>query len=208
MATLAIAARCVGEPSSCWRRSVFRRRSVASTTIRTSSRVECANACLIAIALACRPDVLIADEPTTALDVTIQAQILELIERLQRQRGMSVIFITHDLGRHRRNRGPRGRDVRRARRRKGVGWGTVRAAAAPLYAWAAGFDAAAPATTEVATADDRRHGAGVDRLCRRVVDFRIDVSGRRPSAPSEPASARIRRGPMRLRVITGASRSQ
>jgi peptide/nickel transport system ATP-binding protein len=53
---------------------------------------------LIAIALACRPDVLIADEPTTALDVTIQAQILELIERLQRQRGMSVIFITHDLG--------------------------------------------------------------------------------------------------------------
>ncbi len=53
---------------------------------------------LIAIALACRPDILIADEPTTALDVTIQAQILELIERLQHQRGMSVIFITHDLG--------------------------------------------------------------------------------------------------------------
>jgi len=53
---------------------------------------------LIAIALACSPDVLIADEPTTALDVTIQAQILELIERMQTQRGMSVIFITHDLG--------------------------------------------------------------------------------------------------------------
>jgi len=53
---------------------------------------------LIAIALACRPQLLIADEPTTALDVTIQAQILDLINELQAERGMSVLFITHDLG--------------------------------------------------------------------------------------------------------------
>ncbi|MBE5931575.1 MAG: ABC transporter ATP-binding protein [Lachnospiraceae bacterium] len=53
---------------------------------------------MIAMALACEPDILIADEPTTALDVTIQAQILDLIKELQKQLGMSVILITHDLG--------------------------------------------------------------------------------------------------------------
>jgi peptide/nickel transport system ATP-binding protein len=53
---------------------------------------------MIAMALACKPDILIADEPTTALDVTIQAQILNLIRALQAETGMSVIFITHDLG--------------------------------------------------------------------------------------------------------------
>jgi peptide/nickel transport system ATP-binding protein/oligopeptide transport system ATP-binding protein len=53
---------------------------------------------MIAMALACRPSVLIADEPTTALDVTIQAQILDLMEDLQARLGMAIVFITHDLG--------------------------------------------------------------------------------------------------------------
>ena len=53
---------------------------------------------VIAMALACEPDILIADEPTTALDVTIQAQILELMNSLQKELGMAIIMITHDLG--------------------------------------------------------------------------------------------------------------
>lgn len=53
---------------------------------------------MIAMALSCEPDILIADEPTTALDVTIQAQVLELMKDLQKSFGMSILFITHDLG--------------------------------------------------------------------------------------------------------------
>src|SRR5205085_12495455 len=54
--------------------------------------------CMIAMALACDPELLIADEPTTALDVTIQAQILELLDELRQTRRLAVLLITHDLG--------------------------------------------------------------------------------------------------------------
>src|SRR5262249_62177253 len=53
---------------------------------------------MIAMAIACNPKLLIADEPTTALDVTVQAQILDLLVTLQRERGMALLLITHDMG--------------------------------------------------------------------------------------------------------------
>ena len=74
---------------------------------------------LIAMAIASRPKVLLADEPTTALDVIIQDQILSLLLELQRDFGMSMILVSHDLGVIARDVRPDGRDVRRADRRAG-----------------------------------------------------------------------------------------
>ena len=80
---------------------------------------------MIAIALACGPKLLFADEPTTALDVTVQAQILDLLQEQQRERFMAMILVTHDLGvvagRDRRDRG----DVRGEDRREGADVGAV-----------------------------------------------------------------------------------
>ena len=74
---------------------------------------------MIAQSLACSPSLLIADEPTTALDVTIQAQILDLLKELQARDGMAIILITHDLAVVRQNRSKRLRHVRRPNCRTG-----------------------------------------------------------------------------------------
>ena len=89
---------------------------------------------MIAMALACNPRLLIADEPTTALDVTIQAQILELLRGLQERFGMAVILITHDLGVVAEYRRPGAGDVRRpGGRAGGASHPTLRGAAPSLH---------------------------------------------------------------------------
>ena len=88
---------------------------------------------MIAMALSCNPSLLIADEPTTALDVTIQAQILELMKRLQREYGSSILLITHDMGVVSRARRAGRRHVRRRRRRGGAEVGRLPRPAAPVH---------------------------------------------------------------------------
>ena len=78
--------------------SASRLRSAVSTSTRTRSRAACAQRVMIAMAIACGPKLLIADEPTTALDVTIQAGILELMRELRERLDMAIMLITHDLG--------------------------------------------------------------------------------------------------------------
>ena len=116
------------------------------------------------MALANKPDLLIADEPTTALDVTIQAQILDLLAELQRDEGLAMLFITHDLGIVRRVatacRGHEGRRDRRGRRRRR----RVRQPPAPLYADAARGRAQGPGRAGLARGGHHARGQGGARV--------------------------------------------
>ena len=123
---------------------------------------------MIAMALINSPKLLIADEPTTALDVTVQAQILELIERLQSETGTAVIMITHDLGvvaemTHEIAVMYAGRIVERAPTR-----GAVRRAAAPVHVGAAALDPAARLAARRGAGADRRPAAVADHAAERL----------------------------------------
>ena len=127
---------------------------------------------MIAMALALEPKLMIADEPTTALDVTIQAQVLELLRGLTEQAGTAMILITHDLGRRGRDDQPDQRDVRGLHRRDGDDARPVRDAVAPVHDRAAALDPA------------RRRAVG---------EPLIPIEGRPPDMRRAPSSARSRR---------------
>ena len=136
----------------------------------------------IAIALACRPPLLVADEPTTALDATVQHDILDLLERLRERRGLALLLITHDFGvvarlAHRVAVMYAGRIVEH-----GTSAGAVRGPAASLHASAAGRDSAWPA--QVAP---RRHRRRARRSPARPVRVRLRAA--LPGARSAPCDA-------------------
>ncbi len=125
---------------------------------------------MIAMALSCEPRLLIADEPTTALDVTIQRQILELLAKLKTQHRMSVLFISHDLGLVGEIADQRGGDAQRHHPRAGPGGAHLRGAAGRLHQGAAGLPAQPGRQPGAADGDRRPHrraagrrGAGAPR---------------------------------------------
>jgi ABC-type dipeptide/oligopeptide/nickel transport system ATPase component len=141
---------------------------------------------MIAMAVACKPKLLIADEPTTALDVTIQAQILEILQTLQRELGMALVLITHDLG-----------VVAGMSDRVAVMYGgriveegpATRRVSRPAHALhdgSSGFDPAARPARRTQIDADQRRAAGT---CRRS----DDPAGSRLAAGLQPPSAKAAR---------------
>ena len=143
---------------------------------------------MIAMAIACNPRLLIADEPTTALDVTIQAQILELLMSLQRERGMALILITHDMGVVAETAAARHRHVRGPDRRGGAGRGPLRRPAPPLHRGALGRPPRAqPRRAEAA------HDLGPGARARRPsvgLSLQSALRLRRRALPQRGAAAR------------------
>ena len=147
---------------------------------------------MIAMALACRPPLVIADEPTTALDVTIQAQILDLLREMQARVQLSLLLITHDLGVIARDGRPRRRHVRAAasssRRRSATSFADPQH---PLHAGAARVDAGRCTAAAADGRAARRASADAARRGRAIL-VKHFVRGRRPrSARRHDRSRRV-----------------
>jgi ABC-type dipeptide/oligopeptide/nickel transport system ATPase component len=150
---------------------------------------------MIAIAMACTPTILIADEPTTALDVTIQAQILDLMQEMKERTGAAVMLITHDPRRHRRDRAARDRDVRGRK----VEEAPVDALFAhPRHPYTRGLMTSIPRLNRAAAESESAHRAGSPRSrCRAVAHRRARRVHVRAALP-----ARERAVPRRLSAET------
>ncbi len=159
---------------------------------------------MIAMALANDPALLIADEPTTALDVTIQAQILALVSGLQAQSGTALVLITHDLGVGGRGRRPGRGDVRRAHRRVRAGRRGVRRPAAPLHGGADGLAALARAAGGAAGHDRRRRADRRGAAAGLPLRHAMPVRGR--AMPRGAAAGRRGGAGARGGVLEGADR--
>ena len=166
----------------------------------------------IAMALACGPDLLIADEPTTALDVTIQRQILDLIRELVAERGMALILISHDLGVIAQN-------VRRMMVMYGGSVVESGPTDAVFAAWVHPYTlglfarpAAARRAQGAAAGDDRGHGAGAGRPAARLPvrralplhDCRMPRDASRRRSRSDRATTRAASGSMRVAMAANA----
>ena len=181
----------------------------AWTPIRTSSPAAQRQRVMIAMALANEPDLLIADEPTTALDVTIQAQILTLLKELQARFGMALLLITHDLTHRAQDRRSGVRDDAGRDRRGGAGGRGLRPSAPPLHPAPAGgraqgraAGAPIPDAPVVMAGDDvkvwfpitRRHASGA----RPTTSRRSTASASR-CARATPSASSARAAPARPR---------